>query len=141
MQRAPHLRCVTVSMMMSASTGYSYLVRTVAAGDGDRRLSMPLTRYYAEAGTPPGPWLGSGVHALGNGAVVVGETVTQEHLEPLLGASVDPAAGVPLGLLPVSLPANPLLILFRRRGRIRSDLSGWSRIEIGPLACPNTTRP
>ena len=35
--------------------------------DGDRELSTPLTRYYAEAGTPPGQWLGSGVVALGKG--------------------------------------------------------------------------
>lgn len=29
-----------------------YLLRTVAAGDGDRSLSIPLTRYYTEEGTP-----------------------------------------------------------------------------------------
>ena len=46
---------MTVSMrVMSAGDGYKYLLRTVAAGDGDRSLSTPLTRYYAEAGTPPG---------------------------------------------------------------------------------------
>ncbi|MGO2311376.1 hypothetical protein [Brachybacterium tyrofermentans] len=39
---------------MSAGDGYTYLLRTVAAGDGDRSLSTPLTRYYAEAGTPWG---------------------------------------------------------------------------------------
>lgn len=55
---------MTVSMrVMSAGDGYKYLLRTVAAGDGDRSLSTPLTRYYAEAGTPPGRWLGSGVTA------------------------------------------------------------------------------
>jgi len=44
---------VTVSMrLMSAGDGYKYLLRTVAAGDGDRSLSTPLTRYYVEAGTP-----------------------------------------------------------------------------------------
>lgn len=46
---------------------HKYLLRTVAAADGDRTLSTPLTRYYAEAGTPPGQWLGSGVAALGKG--------------------------------------------------------------------------
>ncbi|GAB3062635.1 hypothetical protein GCM10027079_31840 [Sediminivirga luteola] len=50
-ERAP--RSVTVSMrVMSAGDGYKYLLRTVAAADGDRSLSTPLTRYYVEAGTP-----------------------------------------------------------------------------------------
>ena len=41
---------MTVSMRkMSPGDGYKYLLRTVAAGDGDRSLSTPLTRYYAEA--------------------------------------------------------------------------------------------
>lgn len=56
---------VTVTInKMSASKGCEYLLRTVAAGDGDRSLSTPLTRYYTEAGTPPGRWLGSGVASL-----------------------------------------------------------------------------
>lgn len=43
---------MTVSMrVMSAGDGYEYLLRTVAAGDGDRDLSTPLTRYYTEEGT------------------------------------------------------------------------------------------
>ncbi|WP_218838129.1 hypothetical protein [Brachybacterium alimentarium] len=43
---------MTVSMrVMSAGDGYEYLLRTVAAGDGDRSLSTPLTRYYSEEGT------------------------------------------------------------------------------------------
>ncbi|MDY0945270.1 hypothetical protein SOM11_04640 [Frigoribacterium sp. CFBP9039] len=51
---------VTVSMRaMSAGDGYKYLPRTVAAGDGDHSLSTPLTRYYAEEGSPPGHWLAS----------------------------------------------------------------------------------
>lgn len=48
---------VTVSMrVMSAGDGHKYLLRTIAAADGDRDLSTPLMRYYAEAGTPPGQW-------------------------------------------------------------------------------------
>lgn len=44
---------MTVSMrVMSAGDGYRYLLRTVAAADGDRSLSTPLTRYYMEEGTP-----------------------------------------------------------------------------------------
>lgn len=43
---------MTVSMrVMSAGDGYKYLLRTLAAADGDRTLSTPLTRYYVEAGT------------------------------------------------------------------------------------------
>lgn len=57
--------------VMSAGDGYKYLLRTVAAGDGDRSLSTPLTRYYAGAGTPPGRWLGSGVAALGHGELTL----------------------------------------------------------------------
>jgi|UPI000565966C hypothetical protein len=32
--------------------GYEHLLRTVAAGDGDRSLSTPLTRYHTEGSTP-----------------------------------------------------------------------------------------
>jgi hypothetical protein len=65
---------VTVSMrVMSAGDGYKYLLRTVAAGDGDRSLSTPLTRYYNAEGTPPGRWLGAGVAGLGGGQIVEGD--------------------------------------------------------------------
>lgn len=33
-----------------------YLLRTIAAADDDRKLSSPLTRYYAEKGTHPTTW-------------------------------------------------------------------------------------
>lgn len=46
---------MTVSMrVMSAGDDYKYLLRSVAAADGDRSLSTPLKRYYAEAGTRRG---------------------------------------------------------------------------------------
>ena len=38
--------------VMSAGDGYKYLLRTVAASDGDRSLSTPLTRYSNAEGTP-----------------------------------------------------------------------------------------
>lgn len=38
--------------VMHAGDGYRYLLRSVAAGDGNRSLSTQLTRYYAGAGTP-----------------------------------------------------------------------------------------
>ena len=57
---------MTVSLRrMSAGSGYQYLLRSVAAGDGNRALSTPLTRYYSEVGTPPGRWMGSGLRVLG----------------------------------------------------------------------------
>lgn len=88
---------MTVSMrVMSAGDGYKYLLRTVVAGDGDRSLSTPLTRYYSEAGTPPGQWLGTGVAALG-GMIAEGDQVTEAQLELLLGLGGHPVTGAPLG--------------------------------------------
>ncbi len=89
---------VTVSMrVMSAGDGYKYLLRTVAAADGDRSLSTPLTRYYAEAGNPPGRWLGAGVAALGRGEVSQGAEVSEAQLQLLIGMGRDPITGEPLG--------------------------------------------
>ncbi len=89
---------MTVSMrVMSAGDGYKYLLRTVAAGDGDRLLSTPLTRYYAEAGTPPGYWLGEGVRSLGAGRITVGDQVSEAQLQLLVGMGRDPVTGEPLG--------------------------------------------
>ena len=91
---------MTVSMrVMSASDGYKYLLRTVAAGDGDRTLLSPLTRYYVEKGSPPGLWLGSGVTALGGGAIIVGDQVSEAQLQLLIGRGLDPVTGDPLGSL------------------------------------------
>nr|WP_203579833.1 relaxase domain-containing protein [Microbacterium hibisci] len=83
--------------VMSAGDGYKYLLRTVAAADGDRPLSTPLTRYYAEAGTPPGRWLGGGLPALADGGIDAGSRVSEAQLELLLGMGRDPGTGAPLG--------------------------------------------
>ncbi|MDS2172376.1 MobF family relaxase [Nesterenkonia sp. CL21] len=83
--------------VMSAGDGYKYLLRTVAAADGDRELSTPLTRYYVEAGTPAGQWLGSGVASLGKGQLVVGDRVSEAQLQLLMGMGRDPITGDPLG--------------------------------------------
>lgn len=89
---------MTVSMrVMSAGDGYKYLLKTVVAGDGNRALSTPLTRCYAEAGTPPGRWLGSGVASLGAGRIVAGSQVSETQLQLLVGMGRDPLTGVPLG--------------------------------------------
>lgn len=89
---------MTVSMRkMSAGRGYQYLLRSVVSGDGNRGLSTPLTRYYAEAGTPPGVWMGSGVPQLGAGAIEEGATVSEPQLVLLIGQGRDPVTGEQLG--------------------------------------------
>ena len=89
---------MTVSMrVMSAGDGYKYLLRTVAAGDGQRSLSTPLTRYYSEKGTPPGQWIGGGLRGLGAGVVVEGDEVTEAQLQLLIGLGCDPVTGQTLG--------------------------------------------
>jgi len=89
---------VTVSLRrMTAGTGYQYLLRSVAVGDGARVLSTPLTRYYSEVGTPPGRWLGSGVRAFGTGQLAARLRVTEQQLALLIGMGRDPITGEPLG--------------------------------------------
>ena len=89
---------MTVSMrVMSAGDGYKYLLKSVAAGDGDRSLSTPLTRYYAEAGTPPGFWMGAGLDRLGHGELVEGAQVSEAQLQLLIGMGHDPITGEALG--------------------------------------------
>ncbi|MFS2282061.1 MobF family relaxase [Microbacterium sp. OR21] len=83
--------------VMSAGDGYKYLLKSVAAGDGDRSLSTPLTRYYTEAGTPPGFWMGSGLGRLGHGELGVGAEVSEAQLQLLIGMGHDPITGDPLG--------------------------------------------
>ena len=79
---------------MTAGDGYKYLLKTVVAGDGDRSLSTPLTRYYAETGTPPGRWMGSGVRDL---RLHEGDEVTERQLELLIGHGRHPVTEAQLG--------------------------------------------
>lgn len=89
---------MTVSMrVMSAGDGYKYLLRTVAAGDGDRSLTTPLTRYYSAEGTPPGRWMGAGLSALGTGQLLPGDEVSEAQLQLLVGMGRDPITRAPLG--------------------------------------------
>lgn len=86
--------------VMSSGRGYEYLLKSVAAGDGDRSMGTPLTRYYTESGCPPGTWLGTGLASLDTGqgpALAAGDTVTEEHLARLLGEGVHPVTGAKLG--------------------------------------------
>ena len=63
--------------VMSAGDGFRYLLKAVVAGDGNRDLTTPLTLYYQEKGTPPGFWVGSGVHGLAHGELKPGGDVTE----------------------------------------------------------------
>ena len=90
---------------MTLGSGYRYLMESVATGDGSVGASSNLTRYYAESGTPPGMFLGSGLAALDGGrGVEKGSQVSEQHLFNLLGMCADPVTGMPLGRLPNRLP-------------------------------------
>jgi hypothetical protein len=89
---------VTVSMrVMGAGDGYKNLLRTIAAGDGERSRSTPLTRYYIAKGMPPGRCMGSGLPGLGSGRILKGAEVTEVQLQRLVGLGRDPVDGAPLG--------------------------------------------
>ena len=93
---------MTVSIRkMTLGAGYRYLMSSVARGDGAGLTSSPLTRYYAESGTPPGRFLGTGLAGLAGGqGVRAGSTVTEEHLFRMLGMLRDPITGEQLGRSP-----------------------------------------
>ena len=82
---------------MSAGDGYKYLLASVAAGDGDRDLSTPLTRYYTAAGCPPGRWAGAGLAALQLESLHPGDVVTERQLQQLVGQGCNPVTGEALG--------------------------------------------
>lgn len=82
---------------VSAGHGYAYVPKSVVNADGDRTAPDQVTRYYLEAGTPPGFWLGKGVAHLGHGELTQGQTVTATQLKRLIGAGRDPVSGGPLG--------------------------------------------
>ncbi len=102
---------------MVAGAGYEYLRKTLVAGDGDRSLSTPFTRYYAETGTPPGRWMGSGIRGLG---LEVGAAVTETHSALLIGHGRHLLRGDQLGraypVYRVALPRQPRDIRMGRLG-------------------------
>ena len=116
---------------MGAGDGYKYLLRTVASGDGERALSTPLTRYYAEQGTPPGRWMGSGLATLGHGEIHEGAQVSEAQLQLLLGMGLDPVTGDPLGkAYPVltaltEIPQSCSSNFPRSRGQASAGLCRW----------------
>ena len=98
MESAAHLSGVTVSLrVISTGPGYAYLLRSVVTGDGNAPQASAVTRYFTEAGTPPGVWMGTGVEHLGGGVLRPGTTVTPAQLQALLGHGADPVTGEPLG--------------------------------------------
>ena len=94
---------MTVSVRrMSLGAGYRYLMSSVARGDGDGRVVLALTRYYAESGTPPGRFAGAGLSGLADGTGVErGSVVGEKALQRMLGALQDPVTGRYLGRPPV----------------------------------------
>jgi len=83
---------------MALGAGFRYLMESVAAGDGGPDSGSGLTRYYAESGTPPGIFLGSGLASLGGGrGIREFETVSEEQLWRMLGVMTDPLTGQPVG--------------------------------------------
>lgn len=80
---------------MSAGQGYRYLLNSVVVGDGDRDAASALTRYYAEAGNPPGFWVGTGLTGLET--LARDDRVSEEQLRRLMGHGQHPDTGELLG--------------------------------------------
>lgn len=117
--------------VMSSGRGYEYLLKSVAAGDGDRSMGTPLTRYYTESGCPPGTWLGSGLSSLDTGqgtALADCDTVTEEQLARLLGEGVHPLTGAKLGA-PYPQLKPPRERIAARVARLSTSLTGAQREE------------
>jgi conjugative relaxase-like TrwC/TraI family protein len=117
---------MTVSIRrMSLGHGYEYLLESVARGDGAVSASSPLTRYYAESGTPPGRFLGAGLAGLNDGAGIPdGAEVTEPMLFNLLGMLADPISGQPIGRQPRHWP-TPLKERMRLRvAQLPPELQG-----------------
>lgn len=90
---------MTVSISaVAAGDGVGYLLGSVVRGDCELADPAAALRYYTEAGTPPGRWLGKGVAEFGTGGLLPGATVTEQQLKRLVGEGLDPATGEPLGL-------------------------------------------
>ena len=117
--------------VMSSGRGYEYLLKSVAAGDGDRDVGTPLTRYYTESGCPPGTWRGTGLASLATRqglALAEGDTVTEEQLARLLGEGVHPVTGERLGSSYPRLQP-PRERVAARVARLDASLTGVQREE------------
>ncbi len=76
---------------LTAGDGYSYLTRQVASADS-RRAGQALSDYYAESGSPPGRWLGTGAASAG-----VHGVVDEAQMLALFGRGEHPVSGAALG--------------------------------------------
>lgn len=99
---------MTISIKrLGRGEGLRYLLETVVRGDGAVDLSSPLTRYYAESGTPPGRFLGAGLAQVDGGkGLAVGSEVTEEHLYNMLSVVGDPVSGDLVGTRSRTGPAR-----------------------------------
>ncbi len=90
---------VTISIKpLARGEGLKYLMESVVRGDGAVGLTSPLSRYYAESGTPPGRFLGGGLAFVNGGqGVAVGTEVGQDELAHMLSVVGDPITGELLG--------------------------------------------
>ncbi len=89
---------------LSVGSGYKYLLKSIAVGDGPEGVSNSnLVRYYSETGTPPGVFLGAGLSGLSRGrGVDVGQVVSAENLKRMLQDCADPLTGEALGRAPTA---------------------------------------
>src|SRR4051794_8266053 len=73
--------------VLHAGNGYTYLTRSVAAGDARLGRSEALADYYLAKGQPPGRWAGRGAATLG-----VAGVVTEAQMRNLFGEGRHPDA-------------------------------------------------
>lgn len=102
--------------VMSAGDGYRYLLKSVVAGDGNRDLTEPLTRYYQEKGSPPGFWAGTALTGLHTEEITSGAEVTEDQLRRLLGQGRHPATGEHLG--------SPYRVFVTHTERVKRRIAG-----------------
>jgi len=123
---------VTVSIRrMSLGSGFAYLMNSVARGDAAIATSSPLTRYYAESGTPPGRFVGSGLAGLDRGrGLPAGTVVSEEALWRMLGMMADPVTGLPLGRRPKDWPTPLTQRVATRVAALPASLSGPDRAAV-----------
>ena len=73
------------------------LLADVGGDDAADGGEHPVARYYTEEGTPPGRWIGSAVAESGDGAIAVGDEVSEGQLRRLIGQGHDPVTDRALG--------------------------------------------
>lgn len=76
-----------------------YLIESVADGPGQEHAHFDGTRYYTNAGTPPGRWVGSGLDGLGDDDrhLRAGRRVGADQLRALIQDGADPITHEMLG--------------------------------------------